>query len=431
MTLSARALEVLSGLGAEIQDAQRPVRILGTISWPASVRERFFAAGARELPEVAYTPRFDTRTVAERIEALAARARTLLADEDAAPLGRLCAETCESYAMAARMLGAVGTRGFYHRSCELYGRPASASTDGRTTNLALAEHFDEVIARYAGSALADEPEELDAAAAAAELERRLAGFFVGLGPGETVRCEVVPGLAAKAASGSAGVRLRAGARFSLRELAQLEHHEGHVHVATTLNGRAQVALPLLASAAPRATRTQEGLAIFTELMSHTLDVGRLRALSGRTLAIKMAEDGADFLELYRWFLARGATESAAFESARRVVRGGLVSGGAPFTKDVVYLDGLMRVTSFLGVAMTRRHPELVAALFLGKLEVDDVPLLGRLLADGVLVPPRYLPAWARDLGFLASYMSWMAFLDPTAAEGARAHFETVLARAGD
>jgi len=426
----AAALAVAQGLAEEIQDAQRPVRILSAIAWGAEVRERFFAAGARELPRVSYAPRFDTRAVAEQFDALARRARAALEGEPG--LGIMVAETCESYAMAARMLGAVGTRGFYHRSIELYGRPASVATGGRATNLDLAQHFDAVIQRYAGFEVPPEPELLSAEEAAALLERHLGAFFrEGPAAQVAVRCEVVEGLAAKAASGSGGVRLRAGARFSRRELLQLEHHEGHVHVATTLNGRAHKALPLLASSSPRSTRTQEGLAIFTEFLSQTIDVARLRQLSGRILAIKMAEDGADFLQLYRYFLEQGATESGAFESARRVVRGGLVEGGAPFTKDVVYLDGLTRIAGFLQVAMTRRHPELVAGLFLGKLELDDVPLLSRLCQEGVLVPPRYLPGWARDLGFLTAYMSWNAFLDPAAAEGARQHFASVLQRAGD
>src|SRR5688572_33223792 len=68
-------------------------------------------------------------------------------------------------------------------------------------------------------------------------------------------------------------------------------------------------------------------------------------------SIQMAEDGADFLDLYRFFLGRGHDEENAYDNARRVCRGGLVEGGAPFTKDVCYLDGLLRVTNFLRIAL--------------------------------------------------------------------------------
>jgi hypothetical protein len=99
-------------------------------------------------------------------------------------------------------------------------------------------------------------------------------------------------------------------------------------------------LRFLGSGSPRTTRTQEGLAVFGELLSQTMDLERMRRLSDRILAIKLAEDGADFLELYRYFLEHGHEPPAAFDCARRVCRGGLVEGGAPFTKDVCYLDGL-------------------------------------------------------------------------------------------
>ncbi len=103
-------------------------------------------------------------------------------------------------------------------------------------------------------------------------------------------------------AGVDGVRLQRGARFSQRDLAQLEFHEGHVHVATALNGRAQPMMPFIGYPSPRTTATQEGLAVLTEFLTQSTSIERLRRLSDRTLAIKMAEDGADFCELYRFFL---------------------------------------------------------------------------------------------------------------------------------
>jgi uncharacterized protein (TIGR02421 family) len=200
-------------------------------------------------------------------------------------------------------------------------------------------------------------------------------------------------------------------------------------VATTLNGRAQTALPFLASGAPRTTTTQEGLAIFTEFTAQVMDVERLRRLTDRILAIHMSERGADFIELYRFFLEHGHTETQAFDCARRVVRGGLVEGGAPFTKDVCYLDGLLKVSNFLRVAITKGHPEYVPLLFVGKLDLDDIPLIAHLAARGLVAPPRYLPRWARDLGFLTAYMSYSAFLNQTDLVAERRYYEGIIERA--
>jgi uncharacterized protein (TIGR02421 family) len=419
MAIAAKYLERLHEISLALHQAQRPVRILRALAWPDVVMERFFAARARELPEVAYEPaRFDVRAVAAELRAIAARAP---GDND---LERLIRDTCESYALAAEMLGAVGTRRFWDLSCELYGRPQSVSCDGKTTNLALAEHFDAVIDRYARRLPGDPDEEVSADVVAAELERRFRAFFTG----HVIRVEVVDSLTANAVAGADVVKIKRGGRFTRRDIGQLEHHEGYVHVATTLNGRAQPLFSFLGTGAPRTTRTQEGLAIFTEFISQTMDLERLRRLTDRILATKLAEEGADFLDLYRYFLDHGHGERAAFDGARRVCRGGLVTGGAPFTKDVVYLDGLVRVSNFLRSTITSGHSDFVEVLFSGKLELSDIPILAELRRVGALSPPSYLPAWARDLSFLTAYMSFSAFLDQMDLSSSRAYYEDLIAR---
>ncbi len=106
-----------------------------------------------------------------------------------------------------------------------------------------------------------------------------------------------------------------------------------------------------------------------------------------------------------------------------------MSGGVPFTKDVVYLDGLVRVTNFLRATLTRGHSEFVEVLFAGKLDLADIPVLAHLRREGILTPPRYLPAWARDLRFLTAYMSFSAFLGETDLDATRAYYMDLIARA--
>ena len=109
-------------------------------------------------------------------------------------------------------------------------------------------------------------------------------------------------------AGVDGVRIKRGVRFSARDLAQLAFHEGQVHVATALNGRAQPVMPFIGYPSPRTTATQEGLAVLTEFLTQSTSIDRLRRLADRTLAIKIAEEGADFCQLYRFFLERGNDE---------------------------------------------------------------------------------------------------------------------------
>jgi uncharacterized protein (TIGR02421 family) len=421
--VSTRCLELLREVSAEILEAQRPIRVLRAIAWDESVEQAFFASGARELPRPEYRVP-DIAGSLERFRALKAR----VMGENA--LERFLRETCESFATAARMLAAVGTKDFYFHSVEIYGRPASLTADRRTTNLDLARHFAEVVDGLTGAAAIPSPADeltLSAEEVAPLLERRFESFFVGT----TIKVEVVDGIAAKAVAGVDGVRLQRGARFAPRDVAQLEFHEGHVHVATALNGRAQPLMPFVGYPSPRTTATQEGLAVLTEFMTQSTSIERMRRLSDRTLAIKMAEDGADFRELYRFFLSHGHAEDAAYDCARRVCRGGLVAGGAPFTKDVCYLDGLLRVTNFMRVALVKGHVELVRLFFAGKIGLDDVPLFGRLLREGLVKEPQYLPAWAQDLSYLTAFMSYSAFLGDCDLTVERRRYEDLIAHAED
>jgi uncharacterized protein (TIGR02421 family) len=424
VALSARTLELLRSVSAEILEAQRPLRVLRALSWSDEAERAFFASGARELPKPEYRIGAEVAESGDRFRVL----RTALAGTGA--IETFLRETCDSFSTASRMLLAVGTKDFYYHSVELYGRPASLTADRKTTNLDLAQHFAQVVDGVVGTASIPSPadeETLTAEEVVPILTRRFARFF----PGAGIVVEVVDGMAAKAAAGVDGVRLQRGARFSQRDLLQLEHHEGQVHVATALNGRAQPIVAFTGYPSPRTTATQEGLAVLTEFLTQSTSLERLRRLSDRTLAIKMAEDGADFCQLYQFFLSRGHSEEAAFDCARRVCRGGLVTGGAPFTKDVCYLDGLLRVTNFLRVALVKGHLHHVPLFFSGKIDIQDVPLFGRLLREGAVAEPRYVPAWARDLSYLTAFMSYSAFLGEVDLAAERRRYEDLIGRADE
>jgi uncharacterized protein (TIGR02421 family) len=328
-------------------------------------------------------------------------------------------------ATAARMLLGVGTKDFYYHSVELYGRPGSLSSDRQTTNLDLARHFEQVIASFSPTLAAVDQPTYGAEEAAQVLRDRFALFFTN----HPVKVRVVDRLAASASSTGEEIRLRCDARFSQRALRQIEYHEGQVHVATTLNGRAQPVLPFLGVASPRTTRTQEGLAVLTEFITGTTSLPRVRRLCERTLAIQMAEEGANFIDLYRFYRERRSDEHTAFDCARRVMRGGLVEGRAPFTKDCCYLDGLLRVTNFLRIALVKGQSQMVRLLFAGKLSVDDIPLFDRLAREGLLCEPIYLPKWAKDLSYLTAFMSYTVFLGRSQLAADERRLEDHIARA--
>jgi uncharacterized protein (TIGR02421 family) len=400
-----------------LREAEKPVRVLRTVAWDPTVKERFFAAGERELP----APVYEVPDPGVTLEKVAA-ARALLDGDD--PVSELLRRTAWAIELGARMLAAVGTADFHRYSALLYGEPSSQLPDHASTSLDLARAFEATLTDALRVELGPAPA-CTAEEVAAQVSRAVERHFGDDAP--TV--EIVDQLSANALAGTDRIRLRRGARFTDRDAAQLIQHEAYIHIATTIAGRAQP-LEILAAGHPGTTRTQEGLAVFAEFISGSIDPGRLQRLADRVLAIQMAEDGADFLDVYRWFVEQTAGDrEQAFENARRVFRGGVLRGRAPFTKDVVYLDGLLRVHNFLRSAVLAGRADCIRLLFVGKLDIEDIPALCHLAAQGGLVPSKFVPPWAADLRFLVAYLAYSGFLNQVDLDTIRTHYQTLLAGA--
>ncbi len=238
-------------------------------------------------------------------------------------------EEAENIEATALMLSSVGTPAFHAYSRSLYGAPDVPLRYDPVTPLDLAKQVHRVIDELARVDLgATPPASRSAEDVAAELAVAVARQFGEDAP----RVEVVAQLSANALATSKRIRVRQGALFTDRDAAQLLQHEAFIHVATSLNGQAQEDLPILAVGRPGTTRTQEGIAVFSEFVSGTLERDRFRRLADRVLAVQMAIDGADFVEVYRWLAESSASPEQAFENTRRVFRGGEITGGSPFTK---------------------------------------------------------------------------------------------------
>ena len=405
MSGSAPDLQHVAALDQRLLAAVKGIRILPTVAWPASLENRLiadFAAGRYTLPEVQYQ-RPDHAAARAELEAIESAA---LAQGGA--LGEYLARTAESWRIAAEMLEVVGTAQVTAPSILLYGRPGDAIPGSARSNLDAARYFVELSDELgAGLDAGDAAEGIDAETLRDEMTRTLDAFF---GAGR-VKVEIDPELTAKAAAGATRIRLRGGARFSDYDRHQLLAHEALVHTLTALNGRAQPLLASLARTSPRVTATQEGLAVFAELMSGAIDIARLKRISLRILAIEMALDGADFVEVYRFFHARGQGVADSFHSAQRVFRGVPLAGGAAFAKDNVYLSGLLTVHTFFRWAFRERRLELLRCLFAGKLTLSDVVALQPYFDSGAIAPPRWLPPWMQQVHGLAGKLAFSVFIN--------------------
>jgi hypothetical protein len=108
---------------------------------------------------------------------------------------------------------------------------------------------------------------------------------------------------------------------------------------------------------------------------------RLRQVASRVVAVDMVVEGASFAEVHRTLVELGAPPKGAYTATVRCVR----SGG--LTKDAIYLRGLLALLDHLA-----RGGEL-DLLLVGKLPLDDLPLVADFVDRGVVELPRIVPRY--------------------------------------
>lgn len=370
----------------QILHAQNPLKVLKALNWDPQVHVRFFKRGARELPDPAYRPLgFDPEDSIRELRAIKRQIRGRNALEGA------LRRKCDEFIDVARLLSARGTKRFFHYSVRLYGEPQRAFRDSGVDNLQIARMWASRPLRTGA-----EPRTLGAAEAL-----KVIGDLVTPVLGSSVRLRVSKRLTADAAAGATSIAVRQDARFSRRQARALAYHEGLWHVLTSLNGLHQPVLPVLGVGLSRFATAQEGGGVVSEFLSGTLNSERLRELGERALAVDMCARGADYLEVYR-YLAHRFPEQKAAQLCERVFRGGVLEGGAPFTKDAVYQRGYCRVFNFIRHTVENGELDLLRAFFCGKMSLEDAPLVAALIEEGLVVPPRFLPPWAQDLDVLGA-----------------------------
>ena len=405
----APELQRYAALDQRLLGAVRGIHVLSTVAWPASLENRMIEAygrGKLSLPTVHYSvpDLSEARAELAAIEEAAGGSDPV----DIDPLGEYLRRSAESWRIAATMLESVGTAGVTEPSIALYGRPDDVIPGSQRSNLDAARYFVELSDELGADLLADDSSvNMPADVLRADLAATLDAFF---GAGK-ISVEVDPELTAKAAAGATRIRLRGGASFSEYDRHQLLAHEAFVHSLTALNGRRQPLLASMGRTSPRVTATQEGLAVFAELMSGAIDITRLKRISLRILAIDMALKGADFVEVYRFFSDRGQSVADSFHSTQRVFRGVPLGGGAVFAKDNVYLSGLLTVHTFFRWALKQRRMDLLRHLFAGKLALHDVISLQPHFESGAILPPLWLPPWMQHMHGLAGKLAFSLFVN--------------------
>jgi len=403
----------LRELSDRLVDAQRPIRILDAIKWDESVRRAFFSADCRMPPPVDrgyYQSRpldFDPFAKRQELHSLERDIVRRLGQYN--PVSQIMRRMCREYLTVVRMLEARGTPDFVSLSQELYGSASDVFHAGDPTVADLGVMMSAALDNIDQSRfLPEEPRTINGEQAVGLLQERLDRVFPDSDP--PVRVILSDGIVADAAAGSDYIKLRQEAMFNERDLRVLEVHEGWVHIGTNINGHRQPYCTFLSKAPPSATITQEGLALLTEVFSFCSHPDRLRRVTNRIRAVDMAEQGADFLEVFDYFRSRGTAAEESYNIVSRVFRGSTPEGG-PFTKDLAYSKGFIQIYNYIRLAVRKGMLERISLLFCGKLQLEDTRVVAQLVDEGLVERPRYLPPPFADLNALAAWMCYSNFLN--------------------
>jgi uncharacterized protein (TIGR02421 family) len=150
-------------------------------------------------------------------------------------------------------------------------------------------------------------------------------------------------LLSDSSSGRKSIKLNPTKNYSQKQLEVFLVHEGWVHLGTSLNGAAQTDHLWLGTWAPRTTFLQEGLALLTEIITGCLTPERWNRVVLRHLATSMAEKGSPITDVYAYLRHHEMEDIDAFKLALRVFRGVPLEGGMAFTKELLYLHGMIEL----------------------------------------------------------------------------------------
>ena len=271
------------------------------------------------------------------------------------------------------LLAERGTRNFVYTSLQLYGRVDDEllSSAKDVLERVLPKRADEGNRSF-----------LDAAAFAVQAEEEIS-YLRMTRPDIKSRVEIrddIAGLMVSRGNLFIGNEVKI---LASRVAAALSHEVG-THILTYLNGQAQKFKHLYIGL-PGYEELQEGLAVLSEYLVGGLSESRLRLLAARVMAVNSLLEGASFVEVFRElegtynFLHR-----TAFNITLRIFRGG------GFTKDMVYLRGLIKLLDYL-----KKGGDL-DILFVGKFALSHVGLIQELQLRHVLGPPPLRPSYLNN-----------------------------------
>ena len=167
--------------------------------------------------------------------------------------------------------------------------------------------------------------------------------------------------------------------FSQNDIDILTNHEIGIHMLTTMNAENN-GLKIFSHGFPNNVETQECLAVFSEYMSNSITLERLKKLAYRVIAVNSLEKGYDFSQTFKLLHSNyNLSADNAFGITLRVHRGG------GFTKDYLYLTGLKKVYDFYNTTKNLEN------LLVGKTTLEYHKIIDYLIKNNYANKAKYKP----------------------------------------
>ncbi len=173
--------------------------------------------------------------------------------------------------------------------------------------------------------------------------------------------------------------------YTADEVGRLKVHEVMVHVYRGANGRRQP-FGIFAEGLAGYDETEEGLAIAAEEVAGCLktDTRQLKIYAARAVCVDYCARGT----FYETFTRLGSffPDYLAYRLTERGKRGLKdTSVAGAFTNGFHYIEGWMKVKKYIADGGD------LSLLYTGKIGIKDAKLVKKLLDEGILERPRYLP----------------------------------------
>lgn len=319
-------------------------------------KRKFFKSGYRYQPDFRYRPiDMDPYLIKQQLYALPV---DIIQDGSIRNLYR---RVIEAYGDKVEQLASIGREGFLYNSLRYYGEPNQRDID----NARFLLHAPELQQSNQDNLLDSKAIETVIKEMAEELQ---------------LPCKIIRSskMIANAMVKSDKVFINKAAQISALDAQALAHHEVGVHLVTSVNAQMQP-LKLLQLGLPLYTKTQEGIAILSELLSGNINLTRLQTLALRVIAVSSMLIEQDFSKTFALLVEQYRIEpDRAFTLTARVYRGG------GYTKDYLYLQG------FKEALHTWQNDSNFNQLLIGKTSFTDFPVLSELVDRGLLKPPKYM-----------------------------------------